>query len=238
MPRPGVGSQEDAIRGAAVPHAGAPGAAGVVCARGDSHAWGVRKYRLAIHENFSTSGSFHAWPRACTGCGRESGVASAPTRAASRRVDMTQPHELRCYDYVNRPSTVVRDAIRADLGRIFARATTTATRRAHAVAADLKVGIGPVEIGTDVDIEIVAIDGSSADRVSTHEGRDADRAPGAPYAAARRARQRARLADRPPRRRRLGSSLRDGPDTARRLHVYAARAGDGGACRTHRSRIT
>ena len=83
---------------------------------------------------------------------------------------MTQPHELRCYDYVNRPDTVVRDAMRADLGRIFERATTTSTGRAHAVAADLKMGIGPVEIGTDMDIEIVAIDGSSADRVSTHDG--------------------------------------------------------------------
>ena len=71
---------------------------------------------------------------------------------------MTQAHELRCYDYVNRPYTVVRDALRADLGGIFGRATKNATGRAHALAASLKVDLGPVEIGTDVVIDVRGVE--------------------------------------------------------------------------------
>ena len=68
---------------------------------------------------------------------------------------MAQPHELRCYDYVNHPYAVVRDALRADLGGILARATMSATGRARALAANLKVGVGALEIGTDVEIEVL-----------------------------------------------------------------------------------
>jgi hypothetical protein len=71
---------------------------------------------------------------------------------------MTAPHELRCYDYVNHPYSAVRDAIRADPGRIFGRATSSAARRAHALAANLKVGVGPLEIGTDVAIETLGVE--------------------------------------------------------------------------------
>src|SRR4029450_1697432 len=71
---------------------------------------------------------------------------------------MAQPHELRCYDYVNHPYDAVRDAMRADLGGIFERATTSATRRAHALAANLKVGVGALEIGTDVVIEVLGVE--------------------------------------------------------------------------------
>jgi hypothetical protein len=71
---------------------------------------------------------------------------------------MSEPHELRCYDYVNHPYAAVRDAMRADLGGIFERATTSATRRAHALAANLKVGLGALEIGTDVVIEVLGVE--------------------------------------------------------------------------------
>ena len=71
---------------------------------------------------------------------------------------MAQPHELRCYDYVNHPYTVVRDALRTDLGGIFERATKSATGRAHALAANLKVDLGPVEIGTDVVIGVRGVE--------------------------------------------------------------------------------
>jgi hypothetical protein len=71
---------------------------------------------------------------------------------------MAQPHELRCYDYVNGPYAKVRDALRADLGGIFERATKSAAGRAHALAATLKVGVGPLEIGTDVVIEVVGVE--------------------------------------------------------------------------------
>lgn len=68
---------------------------------------------------------------------------------------MAQAHELRCYDYVNRPYAVVRDALRSDLGGIFERATKGATGRAHALAANLKVDLGALEIGTDIAIEVL-----------------------------------------------------------------------------------
>jgi hypothetical protein len=71
---------------------------------------------------------------------------------------MAQPHELRCYDYVNHPYAAVRDALRADLAGIFERATKSATGRAHALAATLKVGVGALEIGTDVVIDVLGVE--------------------------------------------------------------------------------
>jgi hypothetical protein len=71
---------------------------------------------------------------------------------------MVQPHELRCYDYVNHPYAAVRDALRADLAGIFGRATKSATGRAHTLAANLKVDLGALEIGTDVAIEVLGVD--------------------------------------------------------------------------------
>jgi hypothetical protein len=71
---------------------------------------------------------------------------------------MAKPHELRCYDYVNRPYAVVRDALRADLGGIFERATKSATGRAHALAANLKVELGALEVGTDVVIQVLGVE--------------------------------------------------------------------------------
>jgi hypothetical protein len=71
---------------------------------------------------------------------------------------MAQPHELRCYDYVNHPYARVRDALRDQLGAIFERATKGAAGRAEALAASLKVDVGPLEIGTDIAIELVGME--------------------------------------------------------------------------------
>jgi hypothetical protein len=71
---------------------------------------------------------------------------------------MAQAHELRFYDYVNHPYAAVRDALRADLGGIFERATKSATARAHTLAANLKVDLGTLEIGTDVVIEVLGVE--------------------------------------------------------------------------------
>src|SRR5512134_3425176 len=68
---------------------------------------------------------------------------------------MAQPHELRCYDYVNHPYVAVRDALRGDLGGIFERATMGAAGRAQALAATLRIEVGALEIGTDVAIEVL-----------------------------------------------------------------------------------
>jgi hypothetical protein len=69
---------------------------------------------------------------------------------------MAQPHELRCYDYVNHPYAAVRDALRGDLSGIFERATMGATGRAQALAATLKIDVGVLEIGTDIAIEVLS----------------------------------------------------------------------------------
>ena len=71
---------------------------------------------------------------------------------------MTQPHALRAYEYVNRPYGAVRQALRADPVGIFGRATKGAAHRAGAVAASLRANIGSLEVGTDVTIEVGAIE--------------------------------------------------------------------------------
>jgi len=71
---------------------------------------------------------------------------------------MSQPHELRCYEYVNRPYAIVRDALRADPKGIFGRATKSAATRANAIVANLRVDLAGVEVGTDVAIDIVGVD--------------------------------------------------------------------------------
>ncbi len=70
---------------------------------------------------------------------------------------MAQPHELRAYDYVNRPYAIVRDALRADLGGIFARATKGASGRANELAASLHVELGALDVGADVAIHVVSV---------------------------------------------------------------------------------
>src|SRR5690242_10817954 len=75
---------------------------------------------------------------------------------------MAKPHALRCYDYVNRPYAVVRDALKADVGGVFSRATKGAAGRANALAANLKVELGSLEVGTDVVIEVVSIEETKA----------------------------------------------------------------------------
>lgn len=64
-------------------------------------------------------------------------------------------HELRCYEYVNRPYAVVRDALCSDLSGILARATNSASHRADRLAASLRVEVGAVEIAANVAIELV-----------------------------------------------------------------------------------
>jgi hypothetical protein len=82
---------------------------------------------------------------------------------------MTKRHELRCYDYVNRPHEQVHDALLADALGIFARATHSAATRAHDLSAELRVRIGALEIATDVEIQVVEVAGARSpdDRPAT-----------------------------------------------------------------------
>jgi len=71
---------------------------------------------------------------------------------------MTKRHELRCYDYVNHAYELVRDALAADALGIFARATHSAATRANDLGAELRVRVGALEIATDVEIQVTAVE--------------------------------------------------------------------------------
>jgi hypothetical protein len=90
--------------------------------------------------------------------------------ARNRRGDhMTKRHELRCYDYVNRPHTQVHAALLTDALGIFARATHSAVTRARDLTAELRVRIGALVIATDVEIQVVEVVGARSpdDRPAT-----------------------------------------------------------------------
>jgi len=71
---------------------------------------------------------------------------------------MTKSREIRCFDYVNHPYTRVRDALVANALEIFRAATRAAASRAHGVASQLRVEIGGIELGTDIEIDVREIE--------------------------------------------------------------------------------
>ena len=66
-------------------------------------------------------------------------------------------NELHCYEYVNRPYDVVREALINDAVGIFERATQTATGRARALVSSLKVSIAGLEIGKNIVIRVTRV---------------------------------------------------------------------------------
>jgi hypothetical protein len=71
---------------------------------------------------------------------------------------MTKSREIRCFDYVNHPYAQVRDALVANTLEIFRSATRAAASRAHGVASQLRVEIGGIELGTDIEIGVREIE--------------------------------------------------------------------------------
>jgi hypothetical protein len=67
-------------------------------------------------------------------------------------------HDLRCYDYVNRPLAQVRELLVADPRALFQRATTVATSRAQALRAQLHASLGPLELAAEVDIRVTSVE--------------------------------------------------------------------------------
>jgi hypothetical protein len=63
-------------------------------------------------------------------------------------------NEIRSYDYVNHPYAAVRDALVKDPAGVLRAATNAAAARAKTVAAALHVSVGPLEIGTDIDLSV------------------------------------------------------------------------------------
>lgn len=71
---------------------------------------------------------------------------------------MSEPRELRSYEYVNVAYAKVRDALQRDAAGIFQRATASAAARANELAATLRVEVGGMEIGRDVRIELGGVE--------------------------------------------------------------------------------
>ncbi|MFN0101858.1 MAG: hypothetical protein ACKV2U_07185 [Bryobacteraceae bacterium] len=72
-------------------------------------------------------------------------------------------NEIRCYDYVNHPYERVRDAVRKDALAVFRAATKAAEFRAQSVAAELRVDLGGIAIGTDIMIAVKGIEEKAAE---------------------------------------------------------------------------
>jgi cell division ATPase FtsA len=64
---------------------------------------------------------------------------------------------IRAFDYVNHPYEAVRDALSADIGGIFQRATKVAEERRDELVAALEVSIGGLQVSKDVTIQVGAI---------------------------------------------------------------------------------
>src|SRR6185312_15822811 len=60
---------------------------------------------------------------------------------------MSIAHEVRGYDYVNRPYERVSEALRLDAIGVFQRATASATARARALVSTMRANVGPLELG-------------------------------------------------------------------------------------------
>jgi len=71
---------------------------------------------------------------------------------------MSEAHAIHCYEYVNRPYAEVAPALVHDAVGLFERATTSATGRARALVATLKVQIAGLEVGKDVVVHVTRVD--------------------------------------------------------------------------------
>ena len=65
--------------------------------------------------------------------------------------------EIRSYDYVNHPYAAVRDALVKDPAAVLRAATHAAASRAKAVAAALRVNVGPIDIGAEITVTVGTI---------------------------------------------------------------------------------
>jgi hypothetical protein len=70
---------------------------------------------------------------------------------------MSQPHKLRCYEYVERPYERVRAKFHDGALGTLQRATASAATRANALAATLHAGLAGISVGVDVRIRVKKI---------------------------------------------------------------------------------
>lgn len=67
---------------------------------------------------------------------------------------MTERREVRSFDYVNRPYEPVRAALTEDPAEVFRSATRAAASRVQSLAAELRVSVGGIEMGAEIDISV------------------------------------------------------------------------------------
>jgi hypothetical protein len=67
---------------------------------------------------------------------------------------MSQPREIRTYEYVNHPYEGVRRTLLDDALQTFRAATHSASDRAQAVAVGLRVNIAGIEVGKEVNLTV------------------------------------------------------------------------------------
>lgn len=65
--------------------------------------------------------------------------------------------EIRSYDYVNHPYAAVRGALVKDPAAVLRAATNAAASRASAVAAALRVNVGPIDIAAGITVTVGTI---------------------------------------------------------------------------------
>lgn len=70
---------------------------------------------------------------------------------------MSEGRAVRCYDYVPVQYERVRNQLHSDGIAIFSRATALLTERARDLVATLRVNVGPIEIGVDVQLRVKRI---------------------------------------------------------------------------------
>lgn len=67
---------------------------------------------------------------------------------------MSERREVRAFDYVNHPYDRVREALSRDPLEVFRSATRAATSRVRSLASELRVSLGGVEVGAEIDISV------------------------------------------------------------------------------------
>jgi|ERR1700733_8908260 len=70
--------------------------------------------------------------------------------------------EIRCYDYINHPYAMVRDALTKDAPQLFQSATNSAASR----ASQLRAGIGGIGVEADIRISVKNIEEKISEAMS------------------------------------------------------------------------
>jgi hypothetical protein len=71
---------------------------------------------------------------------------------------VSKGNAIRVYDYVNHPYEAVREILAANAQEVFRNATKVAAVRAKSLASELRVNVGGIEIGTDINITVKSVD--------------------------------------------------------------------------------